>query len=162
MVSRPGRNTSAEKNAGPALRILRSRDLPPCFEELAADATGDDVRILDVLREDWAAGTMRFSAQGEALFVAMIGEALVGLCGLTRDPYAKAEGLGRVRRIYVRRKTRCVGAGRALLDAVAEQAREMGYARLRARAPVSAFAFYERSGFLRVVGESCVTHVRPL
>jgi len=105
---------------------------------------------------------MRFSAQGEALFVAMIGESLVGLCGLTRDPYTKAEGLGRVRRIYVRRKTRYAGAGRALLDAVAEQAREMGYARLRARAPVSAFAFYERSQFLRVVGEPCVTHVRPL
>ena len=161
-MSRPGRTTLVKQDLGRSLRILRSHDLPPGFEELAADATADDVRILDVVREDWAAGTMRFDGPGEALFVAMVGQALVGLCGLTRDPYTMAEGLGRVRRLYVRRATRRAGAGRALLDAVAGQAREMGYARLRARAPVSAFAFYERSDFLRLVGEPCVTHVRLL
>ncbi len=145
-----------------ALRVLRLEALPAGFEELAADATGDGVRLLDVLREDWDDGRLRFDQPGEALFAAMAGPALLGLCGLTRDPYAKAERLGRVRRLYVRRASRRLGAGRALVEAVVSAAQESGYPRLRVRAPASAYAFYERCGFLRAVGEASATHLRPL
>ncbi|WP_372619337.1 GNAT family N-acetyltransferase [Falsiroseomonas sp.] len=142
------------------VRIARLAAPPDGFEELAADALAGGERMLEVLREDWNAGLVRFDAPGEALFAAYAGDALLGLCGLSRDPYLKAEAVGRVRRLYVRRAARRHGAGRALLAAVASGATAAGWPRLRVRAPVSAFAFYERCGFLRAVGESSATHVR--
>ncbi|PWS36690.1 GNAT family N-acetyltransferase [Falsiroseomonas bella] len=143
------------------IRVALVRALPPAFAELAADALADSQKMLDVLREDWESGTQRFDAPGEALFAAYAGDALLGLGGLTRDPYLE-DAAGRVRRLYVRRAARGHGAGRALLAAITEGAAEAGWPRLRVRAPASAFLFYERCGFLRAVGERAATHVRPL
>lgn len=144
------------------IRIAPVRDLPDGLEALAADAVADGQKVLEVLLEDWTARALRFDGPGEALFAAWAGEALLGLCGLTRDPYLKGEQAGRVRRLYVRRAARRHGAGRALLRAIAAQARAAGWARLRVRAPVAAFAFYEACGFLRAVGEASATHTLPL
>lgn len=144
-----------------AARITRLTALPAAFEELAADAMADGVRLLDVLRADWTAGAIRFDGPGEGLFAAHAGAVLVGIGGLTRDPYVQ-DGAGRVRRLYVRRASRRHGAGRALLDAIVAEARGAARPRLRARAPMPAFAFYEACGFLRTVGEVSATHVMPL
>ncbi|MGG5889534.1 GNAT family N-acetyltransferase [Falsiroseomonas sp. HC035] len=157
------RPSRTDRPASPVpLRVERIVALPDGFEDLAADATAAGHRMLDVLREDWHAGTLRFDGWGEALFAAHVGQALVGVCGLTRDPYLSKDRVGRVRRLYVRRAARRAGAGRALVEAVAAQALGCGYPRLRVRAPVSAFAFYEACGFLRAVGEPAATHSRPL
>lgn len=144
------------------IRVAPLPDLPEGFEELAADAVADGQKVLEVLREDWTSGALRFDGPGEALFAAWAGEALLGLGGITRDPYLKGEQAGRVRRLYVRRAARRHGAGRALLRAIAAQGRAAGWARLRVRAPVAAFAFYESCGFLRAVGEASATHTLPL
>lgn len=144
------------------VRIAPLAALPDGFEELAADAMADGQKLLEVLRGDWAAGALRFDGPGEALFGAYAGGALLGLCGLTRDPYLKAERAGRVRRLYVRRAARRHGAGRALLRAVAAAGGAAAWPRLRVRAPASAFAFYEACGFLRAVGEPAATHAMPL
>lgn len=140
------------------IRVARLAGLPVGFEELAADALADGHRVLEVLREDWDSGALRFERPGEALFAARAGAALLGVCGLTQDPYPKGEQAGRVRRIYVRRAARRHGVGRALLGAVAAEARDHGWVRLRVRAPPTAFAFYEACGFLRAVGEPAATH----
>lgn len=144
------------------VRVVPLAGLPAGFEELAADALADVQRVLEVLREDWQAGAIRFDRPGEALFAAYAGDALLGLGGLTRDPYLKAGSAGRVRRLYVRRAARRHGAGRALVEAIAGGAQTAGWSRLRVRAPVSAFAFYEAMGFLRAVGETSATHVMPV
>jgi GNAT superfamily N-acetyltransferase len=144
------------------IRVARLAAPPDGFEELAADAVAAGERMLEVLREDWNAGLVRFDGTGEGLFAAYAGEALLGLGGLTRDPYLRDEAVGRVRRLYIRRAARRHGAGRALLGAIAAGAQAAAWPRLRVRAPVSAFAFYERCGFLRAVGESSATHVRPV
>lgn len=143
------------------VRIARLASLPDGFEELAADALADGQKMLEVLREDWESGAVRFDGAGEALFGAYAGAALLGLCGLTRDPYLKDDAAGRVRRLYVRRAARRHGAGRALVAAVAAEG-ATHWPRLRVRAPASAFAFYESCGFLRAVGEPAATHVLPL
>lgn len=148
--------------ARPEFRVERILRLPDGFHDLAADAQGDSQRILMVLQEDFEAGTMRFDGWGEALFAIHRGDALLGLGGLTRDPYAAGAAVGRVRRFYVLRSARGSGAGRALLEAVATEATHCGYPRLRVRAPASAYRFYESCGFLRAVGEKGATHVRPL
>ncbi len=151
--------------AGPAataLRIERIVQLPDGFAELAADSHGSGERMLDVLREDWEAGTIRFDGWGEALFTVQGPNGLLGIGGLTRDPFAGQEVVGRVRRFYIRRSARRAGAGRALLGAIIDQAAASGYPKLRVRAPASAFAFYEACGFLRAVGEKGATHILPL
>ena len=157
----PGRIDAATSQPA-TMRIIQVARLPDGLGELAADAIADGHRMVEVLREDWEAGTLRFDAWGQALFTARIGPALVGLCGLTRDPYLQGEVAGRVRRLYVRRAARRFGAGRALVEAVAAQALAQGYYRLRLRSPASAFAFYESCGFLRLVGEGGATHARSL
>jgi GNAT superfamily N-acetyltransferase len=143
------------------IRVALIRALPPGFAELAADALADSQKLLEVLRDDWTSGVQRFDGPGEALFAAYAGDALLGLGGVTRDPYLE-DGTGRVRRLYVRRAARGHGAGRALVEAIIEEAGDAGWPRLRVRAPASAFLFYERCGFLRAVGERAATHVRPL
>ena len=140
------------------IRVIRLHGLPEGFEELAADALADGLKVMEVLRADWDSFALRFERPGEALFAAFAGTALLGVCGLTPDPYLKDEQAGRVRRLYVRRAARGHGAGRALLGAVAAEARGQGWARLRVRAPATAFAFYEACGFLRAVGEPAATH----
>jgi len=145
----------------PPVLVRRVAALPPAFEELAADALADGERLLEVLRDDWQAGGPRFDGPGEALFIAEAAGALIGIGGLTRDPYLADEAAGRVRRLYVRRASRRHGAGRALLGAIAESARQAGW-RLRVRTPVAAFAFYEACGFLRCVREKAATHVMPV
>ena len=144
------------------VRVARITALPDGFEELAADALADGQRLLQVLREDWASGALRFDGPGEALFAAFAGDALLGVGGLTRDPYLKAEAAGRVRRLFVRRAARLHGAGRLLLGAISGATGDAGWRRLRVRAPAAAFAFYERCGFLRAVGETAATHALPL
>lgn len=146
----------------PEFRVERILRLPDGFADLAADAQGDNQRMLIVLQEDWEAGTVRFDGWGEALFAVHRGDALLGIAGLTADPYATGEVVARVRRFYVLRAARGNGAGRALLEAVAREAENCGYPRLRVRAPVSSFRFYESCGFLRSVGEKGATHVLPL
>lgn len=146
----------------PPLLVHRVAGLPSGFEELAADAVADGQRLLEVLREDWVDGTLRFDGPGEALFVAMAAGALVGIGGLTRDPYLADDRAARVRRLYVRRASRGHGVGRALVGAIAVAARDAGWQRLRVRAPAAAFAFYERCGFLRAVGEKAASHVMVL
>ena len=140
------------------IRVMRLSGLPDGFEELAADALADGHRVLEVLRADWDSFALRFERPGEALFAAYAGSALLGVCGLTPDPYTKGEQAARVRRIYVRRAARRHGVGRELLRAIAAEARGQGWLRLRLRAPPEAFAFYEACGFLRAVGEPAATH----
>jgi GNAT superfamily N-acetyltransferase len=158
---RPGRPESLPA-VRPEYRVERILRLPDGFADLAADAQGDNQRMLIVLQEDWEAGTLRFDGWGEALFALHRGDALLGIAGLTPDPYAKGDVVGRVRRFYILRAARGNGAGQALLQALAREAENCGYPRLRVRAPASAFRFYEGCGFLRSVGEKGATHVLPL
>lgn len=158
---RPGRPDAAVPSH-PALRVERVSRLPDGFAELAADAAGDGQRMLEVVQADWQDGSLRFDGWGQALFAIHAGPALVGIGGLTADPYAAGDVVGRVRRFYIRRPARGMGAGRALLAAIIAEAAGCFYPRLRVRAPVSAFPFYEACGFLRAVGEKGATHIRPL
>jgi len=111
------------------------------------------------LCDEWASGANRFDAPGEALFVAMADEKVVGVCGLNCDPYANDPRIGRIRRLYVSPSRRRRGVGRALLESAVASAR--GHFRLlRVRTEI-ANEFFAAQGF-GIASEAMATHVLDL
>lgn len=142
--------------------IERLEALPADYGALQAEAEAEGVRLLTVLAEDLAAGTMRLDEPGTALFAARDAyEVLRGVGALTPDPYAGEPGVGRVRRLYVAPVARRAGHGRALIEAMATAA-VPGYRVLRVRAPPAAAAFYLACGFVRTTDSLSATHSRDL
>src|SRR5438270_11536961 len=98
------------------IRIDRPR--PDRLAELVAESEETGFRFVRRLVEDWESGRNRFDGPGEALFAAVCGQRVVGVCGLNADPYTAAPGVGRVRRLYVLAGFRRSGVGRQLVRAV--------------------------------------------
>ncbi len=122
----------------------------------AADAEG--FAPLSWLVEEWRAGKNRFDRQGEALYVVRVEHRLLGVCGLNRDPYAKNESTGRLRRLYVHPEHRRQGIGSLLVRQALLEAREQfDVVQLRTLDPHSA-AFFVAIGFRMLEGDPAVTH----
>ena len=114
------------------------------------------------LAEEWASGANRFDSAGEAFFAALIGGRVIGVCGLNVDPYTEAQGVGRVRHLYVLSAYRRLGVGRQLVGRVMEAARgRFDILRLSTQNPAAA-QLYERVGFHRCVGAADCTHLMEL
>lgn len=115
------------------------------FRELLAEAERTDGRFLLRLRDEWLSGALRFEREGEILLGAFEQDRLVGLGGLSLDPYHPAPGLARLRHLYVLRASRGGGIGSALVALLVEHARP----RFRAvrLSTEHAAGLYERFGF---------------
>jgi ribosomal protein S18 acetylase RimI-like enzyme len=121
-----------------------------------ADATR--FRGLVRLVEDWRSGLNRFNQPGEALFIAIDGESVVGVCGLNRDPYLGDPIAGRIRHLYVAVDHRRRGIGSRLVRTIMASA-SGHFARLRLRTDsADADAFYRSLGFMAVTGEPACSH----
>jgi len=129
------------------------------IEPLLAASEAEGLQFVRRVAREWLSGAHRFDAPGEALLAAREGDALVGICGLSRDPYVNDDRIGRLRNLFVLRSHRGHGIGSALVDEVIRLAREtFAVLRLRAASPESA-ALYERLGFTLVTDEPDATHV---
>ncbi len=156
----PGSGRALE---GADIRIERVTSLPA--EELAGLVPASEAEgfaFLRRLREEWSTARERFDCPGEAFFTARIQGRLVGVCGLSRDPYTGQADVGRVRRLYVLPGFRGQGVGKRLVEAVLEAARpHFTLLSLRTDNPVAA-RFYEGLGFDPYPGLECSTHLRNL
>ena len=138
--------------------VCRVHELPGEIDALAAEALAEGFRFVERLRDDWVAGSNRFDLPGEAFFVARSGRALIGVCGLNRDPYTSDVSCGRLRRLYVRGEARRRGVARALTHSVLDVARaSFSVVRLRTLDP-EARAFYRSLGFSVVESNPVVSH----
>ena len=118
------------------------------FAPMLDEALPGDGPFLARLRDDWESEVLRFDRPGEGLLGAFADDALVGVGGLSLDPYAPAPGLARLRHLYVRRGLRRQGFGRGLVAALLTLARSrFKTVRLRTSAPGAA-ALYEGFGFV--------------
>lgn len=118
------------------------------FAPILAEAEQAGGPFMLRVRDEWLSGVQRFDGPEEFLLGAWDGDLLVGVGGVSRDPYDPKPGLGRVRHIYVLRERRGQGIGRALLEALIAGARpNFTVLRLRTRNPAAA-ALYEALGFL--------------
>jgi GNAT superfamily N-acetyltransferase len=143
--------------------IERLEELPPDgLAELATESERSGFRFVRRLVAEWAAGVNRFDRPGEALFAAVAGGRVVGVCGLNVDPYGAGPRVGRVRRLYVLAAHRRAGVGRRLVAEVVKAARGVfDRLHLRTESPEAA-GFYERLGFRPCPGEDACTHVLDL
>ena len=145
------------------VEIVRLNALPgDGLAGLVAEAERDGWRFVRRLAEEWASGANRFDGPGEALFAAVAAGRVIGVCGLTADPYAAAARVGRVRRLYVAAANRRAGVGRRLVGEVIRAARgPFDVHRLRTK-DAAAARFYAGLGFLPSGGVPDCTHVMDL
>jgi GNAT superfamily N-acetyltransferase len=141
--------------------ITRIKELElAALDELRVESSHEGYRFIERLCDEWVSGTNRFSAPGEALFLATADRQVVGVCGLNCDPYAHDPRVGRVRRLYIAREHRRKGVGQALLEAVVAHARDH-FRLLRVRTE-EAGEFYTSNGFRCIASEADTTHVLEL
>jgi GNAT superfamily N-acetyltransferase len=127
-------------------------------DELVTNALGENFRALLRLRNGWRDGSNRFVEHGEGLFAARLDRVLVGICGLNRDPFTIAEGVGRLRHLYVSPACRRRGVGSALVtDILAHAKAHFRTVRLRTDR-TDANSFYLALGFRGTPGNPDATH----
>jgi GNAT superfamily N-acetyltransferase len=133
--------------------VNRVTDLPYGVDALAAMALDERHGMVLRLVEEFRSGRNRFDKIGEALWAALAGPALVGVCGLNRDPFALPdERAGRVRRLYVVEEWRRLGVATALLNGVITTARDSFTTLTAFTTSHAARAFYLAHGFEPVTG----------
>jgi GNAT superfamily N-acetyltransferase len=145
----------------PDMTITRIEALPPEVKTLEASAASEGFNCMTRLLAEWRSGANRFDKPGECLLGAFEGGRMVGIGGLTIDPYLPAGDIGRLRRLYVTLSVRRRGIGAALVDALLQHA--SGRLRLvRLTTDTQACAhFYLRCGFAQVDDDSA-THAKPI
>lgn len=133
--------------------------LPDGFESLRHDAAAEGYGFLDRLAQEIERGDYAVDADLPVLLAAFAEGRLVGLGGITPDPYDPAPDIARVRHVYVRPSARRGGIGRVLASALIQQGLSVA-GRLSLRAPDErAAAFWQASGFLPDRSEIQRTHL---
>jgi GNAT superfamily N-acetyltransferase len=150
-------------DTGTTFAVERLADLPPDrLADLVAESEQQGWRFVRRLVEEWDDGVTRFNCAGEALFAARANGRVVGICGLSVDPYAQDPRVGRVRHLYVLADWRCQGVARRLVEAVIAAAEDR-FRRLRLRtANPAAARLYEALGFRPCAGVPDCTHALGL
>ncbi|WP_236535255.1 GNAT family N-acetyltransferase [Pseudomonas tremae] len=85
------------------------------------EAAGEGIRFLTRLIEEWHSGANRFNAPGECLMAACRNQQLIGIGGLSVDPFAE-KSMARLRRVYVRASSRRHQVGQTLEKALISHA----------------------------------------
>jgi N-acetylglutamate synthase-like GNAT family acetyltransferase len=139
------------------LAIRQISALPPEIQVLEAQARTEGFRFLTRLVEEWKNGYNRFDRPGEGLFGVFCNGQLIGIGGLSYDPYAGSD-IGRLRRVYITPTARGQHAGKALVQhLLAYAALNFRVVRLSTDTPEGA-AFYLRCGFQQIEDDTA-THV---
>ncbi|CAI8713889.1 GNAT family N-acetyltransferase [Pseudomonas sp. IT-P176] len=122
--------------------------LPPQILALEKEAVGEGFRFLTRLIGEWHCGANRFDAPGECLMAAYFDQQLIGIGGLSVDPYGQTN-TARLRRVYVAASSRGQHVGQRLVKALlAHAALRFQSVRLSTDTP-SGDAFYLHCGFVR-------------
>lgn len=143
-----------------SVQINAVATLPDGILELLETSRSEGHDLVERLVAEWVDGTNRFDRTGEILLEARRFGRLVGVGGLNRDPYVDDPGVGRIRHLYVMPAARGVGAGRAVVIALVDHARE-NFERVRLRVgPDDARGFYLRLGFEETFEDDATHQIR--
>ncbi len=130
---------------------IRPIALPlPALAPLRLEAAAQGYRFLERLVAEWDDGIIRFDGPGERLLGAFADLRLIGVGGISRDPFVTAGTVGRLRHLYILQAKRRQGVGSALIDHLLQHGRgAFDQVRLRTDRDETA-RFYIRRGFLPV------------
>jgi GNAT superfamily N-acetyltransferase len=142
------------------LRALVQDDLP-AIRVLAAESEREGFRFLARFLDGLVHGSETLDAPAVRYLACVEDGALVGVGGITPDPYDHQVDVGRVRHVYISPSHRRRGCGRRLVRALEDEARGR-FAVLRLRTDTAAAAtFYEQLGYT-AVGDATASHARTL
>lgn len=129
---------------------------------LLEESISEGYKFVQKLLEEYMVGSNRFNRLGETLFVALIDEEVIGICGLNIDPYLDLINVGRVRHLYVLPKHRSSGVAKKLLGMIIDEARNhFRTLTLYTENPI-ADKFYKNIGFSRAEGIFKASHILNL
>jgi len=127
------------------------------FDRLLGEARAERLAFLDRMLAEWQSGKTGFDKPGEILLGAYEEKTLIGICGLSVDPYLDNPRVGRLRHLFVAQAGRGRGVGTMLVNAILSGARDtFSIVRLRTDADVRG-AFYASFGF-RPIDDPNATH----
>jgi len=130
----------------------------PLIEPLVDESQREGFEFVRRTIDDWKSGANRFSRTGEGLWGLVCGAELIGIGGLSVDPYVKNADTGRVRHLYISKAYRRKRCATLLMKTIIGQA-QLYFRVLRLfTANPAAAAFYEQLGFEHLPGNK-VSHV---
>ena len=140
------------------IRNLVSSDIDD-IRHLAHLASAEGFQFLDRFVSELQQDSVALDSPREFFLGFVVHGDLVGMGGVTPDPYVQDAQTGRVRHLYVRPDHRRESVGRDLLHELESRA-FMTYSILRLRTDtIAAARFYEALGY-RPVDDATATHVR--
>ncbi|UVM53117.1 MULTISPECIES: GNAT family N-acetyltransferase [unclassified Pseudomonas] len=142
------------------VEIKQVMALPQQILALEKEASLEGFRFLTRLITEWNTGENRFDAPGECLMAAYLDGSLVGVGGLSIDPYAQ-EDIGRLRRVYVSGSSRGQNIGRSLVNQLLEYAAGRFRVVRLSTDTSSGAAFYVSCGF-QLLNDDHATHMKIL
>jgi GNAT superfamily N-acetyltransferase len=116
------------------------------FGPLLVEAETEAYRFMERLRREWLSGIETFDKPGEILVGAFDGAVLIGVGGVSLDPYDPRPGLARLRHLYVLPRWRNQGVGEKLIACLVSHAKDH-FAALRLSSQERPSRLYERLGF---------------
>lgn len=142
------------------MEIHQVTHLPPQIPALEKEAVAEGFRFITRLTSEWHSGNNRFDAPGECLMAVYLNSQLVGIGGLSVDPFTQAP-TARLRRIYVTPASRGQQVGRRLVNALlAHAALHFETVRLNTDTAQGS-AFYLACGFT-LTDDAGATHILQL
>lgn len=142
------------------MEIHQVTHLPTQISALEKEAVAEGFRFITRLTSEWHSGSNRFNAPGECLMAAYLNRQLVGIGGLSVDPFTQAR-TGRLRRVYVTPASRGRQVGRRLVNALLARA-ALHFETVRLNTDTAqGSAFYLSCGFT-LTEDAQATHIVQL
>lgn len=139
--------------------------LPPPWPQLIPlieASAAEGFRFLTRLKEEYLSGQKCFNGPGETLLGAYHQAELLGICGLTRDPYSNDPHTGRIRHLYIRPNARGHGIGSQLVRAIEQQAASTFTSLVLRTDTEAASRFYLTLGYEPTPESTTATHRKPI
>ncbi|VEF11395.1 prophage PSPPH06, GNAT family acetyltransferase [Pseudomonas fluorescens] len=142
------------------IEIQHITHLPAEVLTLEKQAVAEGFRFLTRLISEWHSRKNRFNAPGECLMAAYSNQQLIGIGGLSVDPFTQTN-TARLRRLYVAPAARNQHVGHALVKELVAHA-ALHFQKVRLSTDTSkGDAFYLRCGFMRTK-DAHATHIMEL
>jgi GNAT superfamily N-acetyltransferase len=139
--------------------------IPPPWAQLAPlmkASREESFFFLSRLEHEYLSGQVRFDGAGETLLGAFEDAAIIGVAGLTQDPYDHDQRTGCVRHVYVLPECRGHGIGKALLAEIERYGRAHFSTLVLRTDTLAAAHFYQRIGYEQLAPGEAATHRRLL